>query len=204
MPALGLALIIYSLVFFHDEMFHPSLTTLIPVVGTMLIIWFCTEKGVVGGILSSAFFRGIGLVSYSFYLWHFPVFSFSRIINSNPTLLDKMGWIALSLTLATLTYFLIEQPFRKKQFTPNLMASIVLAGAASALLVINSHFIFGSGHPMRFPDIIRDNLVRQKIWLELKGNDGAHCYNRVKPNSQITYGFFRKNNFEEAGSATRS
>ena len=55
MPSVGLIIISFS-IFFHDQMFHPSIKTLIPVMGVCLIIWFSNKDEIVTKILSSKLF----------------------------------------------------------------------------------------------------------------------------------------------------
>jgi peptidoglycan/LPS O-acetylase OafA/YrhL len=74
-----LLLIGHSILFFNDEMFHPSFYTLSPIIGVCLIIWFSNKNELITKILSTKLFVGIGLISYSLYLWHYPIFAFSRI-----------------------------------------------------------------------------------------------------------------------------
>ena len=78
-PSIGLLMIIYSIISFDDNMRHPSFITLIPVLGTVLIIAFSKQNEIVNTLFSQKIFVQIGLISYSLYLWHYPVFAFSRI-----------------------------------------------------------------------------------------------------------------------------
>ena len=78
LPFIGLMLIGHSILFFYDKMFHPSFYTLSPIIGVCLIIWFSNKDELITKILSTRLFVGIGLISYSLYLWHYPVFSFIR------------------------------------------------------------------------------------------------------------------------------
>jgi peptidoglycan/LPS O-acetylase OafA/YrhL len=77
LPCIGLFLIGYSILFFNDKMFHPSFYTLSPIVGVCLIIWFSDKDELITKILSTKLFVGIGLISYSLYLWHYPIFVFA-------------------------------------------------------------------------------------------------------------------------------
>ena len=115
MPALGLVLIFLSMIFIDINSHHPGYVTLIPVIGTMLIIWFTNGKDLVTKFLSTKLFVGIGVISYSLYLWHYPIFAFGRYLDSVPTWHDKTLWIALTFILSVVTYFLIEKPFRNKK-----------------------------------------------------------------------------------------
>jgi len=112
LPMLGLYLIAYSILFFDAKTPHPSFHTLIPIIGVALIIGFASKDELVGKVLGGKPFVWMGLISYSAYLWHFPIFAFSRM-GKEPTNYDKFEWIALTLTLSVFSYFFVEKPFRK-------------------------------------------------------------------------------------------
>ena len=114
MPIIGIGLIIFSIFFFDNKTFHPSFYTLIPVVGVALILWFSNKNDIVTKILSYRIFVAIGLISYSLYLWHYPIFSFAKnleIFYDNHY--GKFLLIIISIILSIITYYLIEQPARK-------------------------------------------------------------------------------------------
>ncbi|SEW44297.1 Peptidoglycan/LPS O-acetylase OafA/YrhL, contains acyltransferase and SGNH-hydrolase domains [Cognatiyoonia koreensis] len=114
LAAMGLAGIIYAIFAFDKFTPFPSLYALAPVGGTVLIILYSDRTTWVSKLLSTKGFVGIGLVSYSAYLWHQPLFAFARIRSydqsGTPTLL---GLGVVSLLLAWLSWRYIEQPFRK-------------------------------------------------------------------------------------------
>ena len=78
LPSVGLFLIGHSILFFHDKMFHPSFYTLSSIIGVCLIIWFSQKDELITKLLSTKLFVGVGLISYSLYLWHYPIFAFTR------------------------------------------------------------------------------------------------------------------------------
>ncbi len=110
---IGLYLIAYSILFFDAKTPHPSFYTLLPIVGVALIIGFASKDELVGKVLGSKPLVLVGLVSYSAYLWHFPLFAFSRR-EENPSNYDIVELNFLTFILATISYHFIERPFRKK------------------------------------------------------------------------------------------
>ncbi len=115
LPSIGLFLIGHSILFFNDEMFHPSFYTVSPIIGVCLIIWFSSKEEIITKILSTKLFVGIGLISYSLYLWHYPIFAFARIKDNTPSEYDKFEWIVLSIILSLISYFFVERKFRNKK-----------------------------------------------------------------------------------------
>lgn len=113
LPVLGLHLVAYSILFFDDKVSHPGFYTIVPVLGVALIIGFASKDELVGKILGSKPLVSVGLISYSAYLWHFPIFAFSRSPDSSNS--DKFWWIALTLFLSIISYFLVERPFRRSE-----------------------------------------------------------------------------------------
>ena len=111
---LGIILILMSFINFNDEINHPSIITMIPVIGVGLIIWFSKGNEIVTKILSSKVLVSIGLISYSLYLWHYTIFAYGRFQQSDPTIKDKLEWVAVTIVLSIIFYFVIEKPFRKK------------------------------------------------------------------------------------------
>ena len=112
----GFLMIILSICMFSKNTPFPGLYALIPVVGTALIIGFSLPKTFVYQFLSNQYMVKIGLISYSAYLWHQPLFSFVRIysLESAPQYVFIL-FIGLTLLLAFFTWKYIEQPFRNRK-----------------------------------------------------------------------------------------
>ncbi len=135
-PVIGLCLVAYSILFFDEKTPHPSLHTTIPILGVALIIAFASKGELIGKILGSKPFVWVGLISYSAYLWHFPIFAFARISSSQTTNYDKLEWILLTAALSILSYLLIEQPCRGKKFV-----GIKTLSASVACILITMLFV---------------------------------------------------------------
>jgi peptidoglycan/LPS O-acetylase OafA/YrhL len=117
LSTVGLALIVISLLIFDKSTPFPSLYALLPTGGAALILGYANENTVVARLLSLKWIAGIGLISYSAYLWHQPLFSFARILTLNE-LSKIMYFVLISVTvlLAYFTWKYIETPFRKKEY----------------------------------------------------------------------------------------
>lgn len=113
----GLLLIILSVLTFDDKTPFPSIYALAPILGTSLIVLFGQSDGITNKILSHRSFVGIGLISYSAYLWHQPLFAFWRITSKHePSAVHYSMLIVLTLFLSYLTWSWIEKPFRNQNF----------------------------------------------------------------------------------------
>ena len=112
---LGLMLIIISVFAFNVQTPFPGFYALIPTIGAALIIIFATTGTVVGQLLGVSILLRIGLVSYSAYLWHQPVFAFARQASSEGlTSAVLILLIFLIFILAWVTWKFVEKPFRSK------------------------------------------------------------------------------------------
>ncbi|MDG2392718.1 MAG: acyltransferase family protein, partial [Thalassotalea sp.] len=133
---IGIALILYSIFAFDDATPFPSFYTLVPIIGTCLILIFTTNETWLGKILSTKIFVGIGLISYSLYLWHQPVFAFIRLKTvGHPS--DVIFFIAILITFifAILSYYFVETPCRKKSF-PKKTPILRLAAYSIVLFIV--------------------------------------------------------------------
>lgn len=112
---IGFCMIIYSIFAFDEATPFPSFYTLIPTVGTLLLILFATPNTLMHSILSLKPLVGLGLISYSAYLWHHPILAFAkhRFFGEISVLLLATLCI-VSIILAWFTWKFIEQPFRSK------------------------------------------------------------------------------------------
>jgi peptidoglycan/LPS O-acetylase OafA/YrhL len=160
-PSLGIILIIYSFLSFnYTKIPHPSVTTLIPLLGVSLIIYFSKKGELITEILSSKIFVFFGLISYSLYLWHYPIFAFLRYIDIfNNSIWVKLLAVLLTIVLSIFSYYLIERPFRNeniisiKKLTAYILISLII------LLSYSFYILKTSGIKSRFPNIITERLL---------------------------------------------
>jgi len=112
---LGLCMVTYSVIFFDSNTPFPSLYTLIPTLGTGLIIISAQKNTIVNEILSFKPLVFIGLLSYSAYLWHQPIFAFTRHKLSHD-ISDQIFFllITISIFLAFISWRWVEKPFRNR------------------------------------------------------------------------------------------
>lgn len=146
---LGLALIAAAVLALPEGSPSPSPAILLPVAGTALILLYC-RKGIAYRLLGSRPMVGIGLISYSTYLWHQPLFAFLRIASSSrPATWQFVALIPVALALAWTSWRFVERPFRSKLMPFRTVAAILLP-AALALLAIGALLHLRGGLPGRF------------------------------------------------------
>jgi len=111
----GLVVIMISIFLYDKETPFPSIYALLPVMGTALIILFAPKETIVARFLSIRLIVAIGLISYSTYLWHQPLFAFTRLyMFEKPSDVMMLTLCVMSLILAVFSWKFVEQPFRGK------------------------------------------------------------------------------------------
>lgn len=145
LAGIGVAMIATSIIFFDQATPFPSLYALLPVVGTALVILFADRNTIVGQVLSLKPFLGLGLISYSAYLWHQPLFVFTRLeLDRDPSKPGYAVLIILTLVLSYLSWRYVEMPFRRVS-GPNALTRRAVFTAS--VVVSAGMFAFGGwGH----------------------------------------------------------
>jgi peptidoglycan/LPS O-acetylase OafA/YrhL len=142
--ARGVALVLIAIPIFalRQGPGFPGFNALAPCVGAAAFIWSgigvpSRKRGAASPLHVARFF---GQISYSLYLWHWPLFTFARF-SSNSLVLDaadKVALFALTVAISYLSWRFIEQPFRLKALAPTRRAAFQAAGLASVVLLAGS------------------------------------------------------------------
>lgn len=115
MAFFGVTAILFSFVIFDKSTPFPSVYALLPVLGTVTFLLYGGKETIVGRALGTPPVVAIGLISYSTYLWHQPLFTFLNIkLNSEPSSLSLIVCACLSFVLGSFSFKFVEQPFRKR------------------------------------------------------------------------------------------
>ncbi|MEM9853828.1 MAG: acyltransferase family protein, partial [Pseudomonadota bacterium] len=177
---LALSMILIDL----GEVAHPGIATLPTVLASMALLWFARPGEGVTRALSLAPMVHIGKLSYSLYLWHFPIFAFGRLASVEaPGALDYGIWLGLTYVASRLGYHLVERRFRfdvKGFLFAGSLASALAVLGAFVLIVKQTDLLIGP----RASDVaalygeneIDNAALRDLSWqplMTLKGEDLA-------------------------------
>jgi len=120
----------------------PGVNALLPCIGAAVFIWsgigVPTRKR--GPYSHHNVVRFFGQISYSLYLWHWPLFTFARFSKASLVLdpFDKLALFALTVAISYLSWRYVEQPFRRRSLAPTRHAAFRSAGLATAVLLVAS------------------------------------------------------------------
>ncbi len=154
--AVALVTIIAATGIFNRSTIFPGWAALAPcLAATILIHVGGSGPTLVGRLLSSRPFVYIGLISYSLYLWHWPLIVFYRAHTGfNLSTIEKIGLCLASVAIAHMSWRFVEQPFRTGSLKKvNIFAwSGFAAAAASACALV---FLATNGLASRYPEAVR-------------------------------------------------
>ncbi|MEM8492020.1 MAG: acyltransferase family protein [Pseudomonadota bacterium] len=158
----GIGLIAASVVIFDERTPHPGFYTLLPVTGTGLLIAFSSGRDLVGRALGSRPFVAVGVVSYSAYLWHYPIFALSDLLLGAKAE-RVLPLIAVTFLLSFVSYRWIERPFRSQDCISRgrLIAVLVfslisISGVLFAVLLSNGANFYKAPEQLVKPPEVRE------------------------------------------------
>jgi len=159
---IGLAMIVVSICAYGRRTAFPGIAAALPALGTACLIM--SPSSIVNGtLLSSRPMVFIGVVSYSWYLWHWPLLSFAAIvIGGVPSVWVSVSIAIMSLAAAVLSYRFIEQPFRRS-VSPTVP---LLAGYAALVVLFAGVPMIGyvrRGWPGRVPALLSAETAIREV-----------------------------------------
>lgn len=141
----GALLLCVGFLLINQERAFPGYWALLPTLGTALIISAGSQAWLNRAVLSHPVLVWFGLISFPLYLWHWPLLSFLRIADADPSRILRISAVLISIALAWLTYKFIEKPIRfgnKKMSTTFLLAgALFLIGFVGYLTILKNGFI---------------------------------------------------------------
>ncbi|WP_338518261.1 acyltransferase family protein [Alteromonas gracilis] len=163
----GLLMLGYSLFFITPAIYFPGWIAAVPVIGTIIVLATIKNSQVVGyALLTTRPMRFIGKISYSMYLWHWPIIVYYRIYVSerhfNAT--EQATLTLLSIIAGYVSWKFVEEKFRYSKYTPT---NTILKGASTSIFVMMVCFAvyFYQGFPSRISEQARaitdHNLMQQ-------------------------------------------
>lgn len=158
LPIIGLLLIAWSLLYLNSKTPFPGINAIYPCLGAALIILPKQNTHLTERLLSASPLVFLGKISYSLYLWHWPILVLYRQYGTRslPALYDALILLLICFVLSVLTWKYIEQAFRKKI---SAVRSPVLISGIGAMLGVGSLW-FGvsnaAGFPGRIPEPLRE------------------------------------------------
>jgi peptidoglycan/LPS O-acetylase OafA/YrhL len=160
----GLLLIVYSYLVFDSQTPFPSVYALIPVIGTFLFIISASFSYYIKKIFSLKPLVFIGLLSFSLYLWHQPIFALAR---HSMIFDDKLPELSLlTLILSYVTYRYVETPFRNKLFVSGKNIFLFSFSGGILLILIGYFILTNNGFPNRY------SVENRALLKQLSDNKG--------------------------------
>jgi len=177
---LGLLFIIYSVFAFKKTYIYPGYWAFIPVFGTSLLLIFSTNQTWVGKALGAKPLVMIGLISYSAYLWHQPLFAFYRLRELDP-LSAGVAWVLIfcSFGLGYLTWRFIEPIWRIGKTTPKRSFWWFLGFCACAFVLFFLVVKYTGGYLFRLNHLPKDYFQTSWINYKFHGLNNQQCYTDV-------------------------
>lgn len=172
----GLVAIVASVVFIDGRHSVSPFLLVIPVLGAALVIAFAHEGTLAARVLSRKSIVGIGLISFSAYLWHQPLFAFARIwFPEEPSVIVFVALSLVSLGLAWLTWRFVETPFRSPAAIGRRVFVRVVGSAAVLLASVGLVLDTTNGLPGRLygPEVVADSALDIEYTQRIIAADAA-------------------------------
>jgi len=138
LSAAGLALTVWSLAYLSEESLYPGINAIPPTFGAvLLLLGGSAPKNVISLPFKLSPVRYIGLISFSLYLWHWPIVSFYTYVYGVPDNPAKLTLSVLIIGLSSASYHLVESPIRHLKLSPSAAFLRILVLPGSAVLLVS-------------------------------------------------------------------
>ena len=172
----GLFLLLTALFMFGKGLPHPGWASLWPLLGAVALL-ACGPDAIANRLIAFRPLVFVGLISYPLYLWHWPILSYLRVMESG-TPSPHALWLgaSLSVVLAALTYRLVERPVR--DLAGKRVVTLALVVAMAGLFVVAAMIVSGRGWPERArlgyiathaPQMVREPAQDKSCTEQLQG-----------------------------------
>jgi len=202
----GIVAVIASIFLYDNTTSFPGYAALLPTLGAVAVITANeSHPTIVGSLLSYSRLVWVGLISYSFYLWHKPILVFAQIVRPGPMAMSVgVSLLVVAAMISWLSYIYVETPFRRKTVASTRKTAYLFGISALALMTVGGLFFMRHALPLKdnqlspaansvvqaFNDIDRlvtcDNLVHQGNTID--DACGIGDLDRKKPPTFVVWG----------------
>jgi len=178
---IGLALIIGSALLLTEHSDFPGYNALYPTLGTALLIY--SQRGFINKILATKPMVFTGNISYSLYLWHWPIFALLRYMSIELTLAVQLMSIALTYALSIFSYQYIEQPFRKSRINNFMPIAVKFYAIPTVIFAsVAALGVYYQGYPSRF----EQQIVTMEQAINTHSSDSRKaCHSAFRDNQRL-------------------
>lgn len=180
----GLASIGFAALAFHDATPYPGVAALVPTLGTvaLLVGGDTAPTGAVTRLLEAPWLRWLGRLSYSWYLWHWPLVGLAAIIDWEIGVAGRIAWSAAALVLAWLTHRFVEEPARRGTLLrerPQMLNAVALGATVAVAMIAHSAMLVAqrntSSSEQRRYAAAREDGMAHDCWGSLLESATAPC-----------------------------
>jgi peptidoglycan/LPS O-acetylase OafA/YrhL len=188
---IGLTLILVPAFLLDKSSLFPGLNAFWPCMGTVLFLFSGKseqKKGIVNKLIQNKLMSGIGLISYSLYLWHWPIFVFVKYLGINLEGIVRIITITIIFILSYLSWRFVEQPFRTT-LKFNFKKTLLIIFIPSLVVISLIYWVLDArdGFPERFPELAEftpkenyPNSLRKQCFDKFKIGNCEDCFLGIK------------------------
>jgi hypothetical protein len=175
LSTIGFFLIIASIAFYSKDFSAPGWFSLLPTLGAVTLIAAGPDALFNRTILSWRWMTFIGLISYSVYLWHWPILAYMHIVHPFPTTWMAITALLISIVISTIVYFIVELPLRRTSAISAIRLVYFLFGMMCFSWLGGYEIVQHNGFPQRpYVQRTKDYLPHADEWTHLNSMKGVN------------------------------